>query len=68
MTKIIMHTPEEKKPRKQFYIYLLILIFFAYFPAFLELNDQSVRMWDESFYAINAYEMMNNGNLLVKYF
>ena len=63
-----MHTPEEKKPRKQFYIYLLILIFFAYFPAFLELNDQSVRMWDESFYAINAYEMMNNGNLLVKYF
>ena len=54
--------------RKQVYIFLPILLFFAYFPAFLELNDQSVRMWDESFYAINAYEMMNNGELWIKYF
>ena len=68
MTKIKLHTPKEIKPQKQFYIYLPILLFFAYFPTFLELNDQSMRMWDESFYAINAYEMMNNGDILSQYF
>jgi 4-amino-4-deoxy-L-arabinose transferase-like glycosyltransferase len=60
--------PAELSSKNQFWLLLPILLLFSYFPVFHDLDKQSVRMWDESFYAVNAYEMMGNGKLFVKYF
>jgi 4-amino-4-deoxy-L-arabinose transferase-like glycosyltransferase len=45
---------------------VLLIILFTVF--FLHLGRLPVRLWDESRYAHNAYEMAENGNLIVPYF
>ncbi|MDX5346662.1 MAG: glycosyltransferase family 39 protein [Hymenobacteraceae bacterium] len=47
--------------------YLPFLIV-AIFPLFWQLGSIAVRQWDEARLAVNAAEMINNGNLLVTYF
>lgn len=47
---------------------LLLLLGFAYFPLFLHLDVLPLRMYDESRLAVNAMEMIDNGNILVTYF
>jgi 4-amino-4-deoxy-L-arabinose transferase-like glycosyltransferase len=37
-------------------------------PIFGHLNTIPIRMWDEARVAINAYEMLHNGNFIVTYF
>lgn len=50
---------------------LLLIALFAlacYFPLFLHLDHMSVRLWDEARRAVNAFEMAQNGNLLVTHY
>lgn len=41
------------------------LFLLLYFPIFLNLDVLPIRLWDESQNAVNAYEMLQNGNWLV---
>ena len=47
--------------------YLLLLLLLC-FPLFLFLGALSIRLWDESRLAINAYEMYHSGNYLIPTF
>lgn len=47
------------------YLILFPIIFIAYY---YQLGVFPVYMWDEGVYASNAMEMINNGNILIKYF
>ncbi len=50
---------------------ILLTIFlgaFIYFPLFWNLTEPPIPMYDESIYAINAYEMSQNGNYIVTHF
>lgn len=47
------------------YIFLAAII---YTPIFAHLDALPIRIWDEARLAINAYEMSENGNLIVTYF
>jgi len=53
------------KITKQNYLILIVLSALVYMPIFGHLDDLTIRLWDESRLAINAYEMFNNGNYLV---
>jgi 4-amino-4-deoxy-L-arabinose transferase-like glycosyltransferase len=49
-------------------VYLAGILVFAaicYFPLFYKLDVNSIKVWDESRYACNAIEMLENGNLIV---
>ena len=46
----------------------LILILLIYFVVFFKLSSFSFRLWDESMFAVNAYEMEKSGNYMVPYF
>lgn len=46
----------------------LILICLIYFVIFLKLDSFHLRWWDESMFAVNTYEMMNNGHYFSLYF
>jgi 4-amino-4-deoxy-L-arabinose transferase-like glycosyltransferase len=51
--------------------HLIILVIFAVIiavPLFLHLEKLPIRIWDEARLAMNAYEMAQNGNLLVTHF
>lgn len=56
--------------KRQQLTYLLIALFAlaCYFPLFLHLDHMSVRLWDEARRAVNAFEMAQNGNLLVTHY
>ena len=45
-----------------------LFVVLAYFPIFLDLDAMPLRIWDESRQAVNAYEMAQNGDWLVKHF
>lgn len=47
---------------------LIILIMLCSYPLFLNLGRLSLRMWDESRNAINAYEMLNDHSFIVTHF
>ncbi|MCL2291033.1 MAG: glycosyltransferase family 39 protein [Bacteroidetes bacterium] len=47
--------------------YLLLLLLVC-FPLFLHLDALTIRLWDESRLAINAYEMYHNGGYLIPTF
>ncbi len=49
-------------------IFIALFALACYFPLFFHLDHMSLRQWDESRRGVNAYEMLNNGNLLVTYF
>lgn len=39
-----------------------------YFPIFLDLTSLPIQLWDESRLALNSYEMMKSGNVIVTHF
>jgi len=49
-------------------IIILGLLVASYFAIFLHLGSETIMLWDEGTYAVNAYEMYLNGNYLVKYY
>jgi len=49
-------------------LHYLILIVLIYFVVFFKLGSFSFRLWDESMFAVNAYEMKQSGNYMVPYF
>lgn len=46
----------------------IALFFVVYFVIFLKLGSFHIRWWDESIYAVNAYEMLHNGNYFLPFF
>ena len=46
----------------------LVLALLMYMPLFGHLDTLSIRTWDEARPAVNAYEMLHNGNYLVTYY
>lgn len=53
--------------RPPWWVYLLLAAV-IYFPLFLHLDVLPLRIWDEARQAINAYEMIRSGDLLVTRF
>ncbi len=49
-------------------IIIFILLVASYFSLFFQLDSYSLQLWDEGTYAVNAYEMCLNGDLLVKHY
>jgi 4-amino-4-deoxy-L-arabinose transferase-like glycosyltransferase len=47
------------------YIAILIIIYFVFFQR---LGSNHMRPWDESMFAVNAYEMVHNNNYFVPYY
>ena len=52
---------------KEYWLYLLLFLLIL-FPLFQHLNVLTIRLWDESRLAINAYEMYYHGNYLIPTF
>lgn len=50
------------------YFKYLLLAILVYMPVFGHLDTLTIRLWDESRLAVNAFEMYKNGNWLVTYF
>ena len=48
--------------------YYLLVVVLGFIPLFYNLGAPVLNHWDESRRAVNAYEMMQNGKLLVTYF
>src|SRR5688572_18104826 len=49
-------------------VWLIPFLAAAIFPVFWQLTSLPIRQWDEARLAVNAAEMLDNGNLLVTYF
>ncbi|MDX2171852.1 MAG: glycosyltransferase family 39 protein [Bacteroidota bacterium] len=49
-------------------IIIFILLLATYFSIFFQLDSYGLQLWDEGTYAVNAYEMCLNGDLLVKHY
>ena len=47
------------------YLTLLLIVYFVFFQR---LGSNHIRPWDESMYAVNAYEMLQNHNFFVPYY
>lgn len=54
--------------RYEKYLEYALLSLVIYFIFFLRLDSSFMRPWDESYYAINAYEMVKAGNFLIPLF
>lgn len=50
------------------YYHILGLLILIYLIIFLKLDSFHMRWWDESMFAVNTYEMMNNGKYFSLYF
>jgi len=50
------------------YLLYFILCVIIYFVFFQHLDSFPIRNWDESLFAVNAYEMTNNHNFIVPYY
>ena len=50
------------------YIKYIVLAVLIYMPIFGHLDSLPIRIWDEARLAINAYEMLNNGDFIVTHF
>lgn len=50
------------------YYHLLGLLILIYLVIFLKLDGFHMRWWDESMFAVNAYEMIHNGKFFSLYF
>jgi 4-amino-4-deoxy-L-arabinose transferase-like glycosyltransferase len=46
----------------------LLLAALLYIPVFGYLNSLTIRIWDEARLAVNAFEMLKNGNYIVTYY
>lgn len=49
-------------------LHYLLLVVCIYFVVFLKIGSFPFRFWDESMFAVNAYEMEKNGNYMVPYY
>lgn len=47
---------------------LILLAVLCFFPLCYQINHQAIRQWDESRNAVNALEMLQNHNYIVRYF
>lgn len=56
------------KPNLKIFLQLLILLILIYLVIFVKLGAFHMRLWDESMFAVNTYEMMHNGNYFANYF
>lgn len=56
-----------QKKHHTFIIYILLFIV-LYFTFFQHLDSFHIRNWDESMFAVNAYEMSNNHNYIVPFY
>ena len=54
--------------RYEKYLEYFVLSVVIYFNFFLRLDSSFMRPWDESYYAINAFEMSKSGNFIVPLF
>lgn len=52
---------------KYYWIVLILFLIGAYFPLFLRLDGASIRQWDESLFALRAYQVANQGQLLFNF-
>ena len=52
---------------QKYSIYLLLAVV-LYFVFFQHLDSFHIRNWDESMFAVNAFEMSNNRNFVVPYY
>lgn len=50
------------------YLIFLAVCFLSAYPLFHNLDKLTLRMWDESRIAVNAFEMKHNGNYIVPYY
>ena len=55
------------KDKKVYLIELLILLTLIYFILFAKLGSFQMRFWDESMFAVNTFEMMENGHYFSLY-
>ena len=55
------------KKTAHFFKYMALAVLLA-IPIFWHLDTLPIRVWDEARLAINAYEMLNNGDLIVTHF
>lgn len=53
------------KSKYSIYLFLFTCLYFVFFQ---HLDSFHIRNWDESLFAVNAYEMLNNGNFIVPYY
>jgi 4-amino-4-deoxy-L-arabinose transferase-like glycosyltransferase len=49
-------------------IQIILLLVLIYLVVFVKLGAFHMRLWDESMFAVNTYEMINNGNYFANYF
>jgi len=49
-------------------IQVLVLLILIYLVVFVKLGAFHMRLWDESMFAVNTYEMIHNGNYFANYF
>ncbi len=49
-------------------VIVLVLLALCYFPVFLHLDSESLYHWDEARNGLNALEMAQNGNPVVRYY
>lgn len=52
---------------KYYWIVLILFLVGAYFPLFLKLSGAPIRQWDESLFALRAYQVANKGQLLFNF-
>ncbi len=57
-----------KRPPLVHILFFLLFLALCYFPLFLHLDHLSLRLWDEGRRAVNAFDMLQNGNWLVTHY
>lgn len=55
-------------PKIQLYLHYACLSILVYLVIFIKLDAYHLRWWDESMFAVNTYEMLQNGNYFSMYF
>ncbi|MBP7808463.1 MAG: glycosyltransferase family 39 protein [Bacteroidia bacterium] len=56
-----------KESKYNIYYHLVLLFTLIYFVLFVKLDSFHMRWWDESMFAVNDYEMIENGNYFSRF-
>ena len=67
-TKVISESNRRTVLTRKDLIWFLPFVFIAVFPVYWQLTSLPILQWDEARLAVNAAEMVDNGNLIVTYF
>lgn len=54
--------------KKNQVLHIAALLLLIYFVAFVKLGSFHMRLWDESMFAVNVYEMLHNGKFFTPFF